>query len=313
MARARHPGARNVESVAPGLRRSTAQAMTRGVMAAPRRLRYRGHMMVLPRVAIGALLREWRQRRRLSQLELALAAEVSTRHLSCLETGRAMPSREMVLRLAERLEVPLRERNRWLAAAGFAPLFAQRPLDDPALQAARAAVEQVLRGHEPCPALAVDRHWNLVSYNRSVHALLQGLPADLLAPPVNVLRLSLHPRGLAPRILNLAAWRHHLLARLRQQVSASGDATLAALLAELQALPAPAGEAPASAEPAVVVPLVLASPHGPLSFISTTTVFGTPVDITLAELALETFFPADAATADALRRLGDGQVAATTA
>lgn len=264
-------------------------------------------MTALPRVPVGLLLREWRQRRRLSQLELALGAEVSTRHLSYLETGRAQPSREMVLRLAERLEVPLRERNRWLTAAGFAPMFAERALDDPALRAAREAVELVLRGHEPCPALAVDRHWNLVSHNRGVPPLLAGLPAELLAPPVNVLRLSLHPQGLAPRILNLAAWRHHLLARLRQQIAASNDNTLAGLLEELQAYPAPqTGPGPA-AEPPIAVPLQLASPWGPLALISTTTVFGTPVDITLAELALETFFPADEATAAVLRRLGDGQ------
>lgn len=262
---------------------------------------------------IGKRLREWRRRRRLSQLELALAAQVSTRHLSFLETGRAQPSREMVLRLAERLEVPLRERNGWLAAAGFAPMFAERPLADPALSAARAAVELVLRGHEPCPALAVDRHWNLVSYNRVVPALLAGLPAELLAPPVNVLRLSLHPRGLAPRILNLAAWRQHLFARLRQQIAASGDTGLATLLAELSAYPAAPGEAPPPGEPPVLVPLQLASPWGTLSLISTTTVFGTPVDITLAELALETFFPADAATAAALRRLADSPAGAGVA
>jgi transcriptional regulator with XRE-family HTH domain len=272
-------------------------------------------MTSLSRVPIGALLREWRQRRRLSQLDLALAAEVSTRHLSCLETGRAQPSREMVLRLAERLEVPLRERNRLLTAAGYAPMYAQRPLDDPALRAAREAVELVLRGHEPCPALAVDRHWTLVSYNRAVPPLLAGLPPALLQPPLNVMRLSLHPQGLAPRILNLAQWRTHLFARLRQQIAASGDATLAALLEELKGYPAPASQAPESpvAEPAVVVPLQLASPAGTLSLISTTTVFGTPVDITLAELALETFFPADEATARALRRLGDGQAASQAA
>lgn len=267
------------------------------------------------RAPIGTLLRDWRQRRRLSQLDLALAAEVSTRHLSCLETGRAQPSREMVLRLAERLEVPLRERNRLLTAAGFAPMFAQRPLDDPAMRAAREAVELVLRGHEPWPALAVDRHWTLVSYNRAVPPLLAGLPPGLLQPPLNVMRLSLHPQGLAPRILNLAQWRLHLFARLRQQITASGDETLAALLDELKAYPVPtshAAEAPV-AEPAVVVPLQLASPAGTLSFISTTTVFGTPVDITLAELALETFFPADEATARALRRLSDGQPAAQAA
>ncbi len=264
---------------------------------------------------VGILLREWRQRRRLSQLELAVDADVSTRHLSCVETGRAQPSREMVLRLAERLEVPLRERNRLLTAAGFAPMFAERRLDDPALRAAREAVELVLRGHEPCPALVVDRHWTLVSYNRAVPAFLAGLPAELLAPPVNVLRLSLHPQGLAPRILNLAQWRAHLFARLRQQIAASADPQLVALLEELQQLPAPASGAAETptVEPAVVVPLQLASPLGTLSLIGTTTVFGTPVDVTLSELALETCFPADERTALALRRLAESHAAAGTA
>ena len=253
---------------------------------------------------VGSLLREWRQRRRLSQLELALDAEVSTRHLSCVETGRAQPSREMVLRLAERLEVPLRERNRLLTAAGFAPMYGERRLDDPALDAARAAVDLVLRGHEPYPALAVDRHWNLVSYNRAVPPLLAGVSAELLAPPVNVMHLSLHPQGLAPRILNLAQWREHAFARLRQQIAACADPQLEALFESLQRYPAPAplrDAAPADA--AMVVPLKIDSPAGVLSLFGTTTVFGTPVDVTLSELALETFFPADEATATALRAL----------
>lgn len=258
---------------------------------------------------IGSLLRGWRQRRRLSQLELALDAEVSTRHLSCVETGRAQPSREMVLRLAERLEVPLRERNRLLTAAGFAPMYGERRLDDPALGAAREAVEQVLRGHEPYPALAIDRHWNLVSHNRAVPPLLAGVSAQLLVPPVNVMHLSLHPQGLAPRILNLAQWRGHAFARLRQQIAASADPQLEALLASLQRYPAPAHDA-APIDAAMVVPLQIDSPAGVLSLFGTTTVFGTPVDVTLSELALETFFPADAATATALRTLYERHVAA---
>ena len=253
----------------------------------------------------GAQLREWRQRRRLSQLDLAGDADVSTRHLSFVETGRAMPSREMVLRLADRLDVPLRERNRLLTAAGFAPMYAERRLDDPALKAAREAVELVLKGHEPYPALAVDRHWSLVSYNRAVLPLLEGVAPVLVEAPINVLRLSLHPQGLAPRIVNLAQWRGHLLDRLRQQVSISADPVLAALADELRAYPAPDDASHASGEAGVVVPLVLRTPAGVLSFISTTTVFGTPVDITLSELALETFFPADAATAAALRQIAD--------
>ena len=251
---------------------------------------------------IGSLLREWRQRRRLSQLELALDAEVSTRHLSCVETGRAQPSREMVMRLAARLEVPLRERNRLLTAAGFAPMYGERRLDDPALHAAREAVDQVLRGHEPYPALAVDRHWNLVSYNRAVPPLLAGVSAELLVPPVNVMQLSLHPQGLAPRILNLAQWREHAFARLRQQIAACADPQLEALLESLQRYPAPVRRA-APIEAAMVVPLQIESPAGVLSLIGTTTVFGTPVDVTLSELALETFFPADETTATALRSL----------
>ncbi len=254
----------------------------------------------------GALLRDWRQRRRLSQLDLAGDANVSTRHLSCVETGRALPSREMVLRLAERLGVPLRERNRLLTAAGYAPMFSEHRLGDPALASARQALEAVLRGHEPFPALLVDRHWNLVAANRMVPLLLEGLPAQRLRPPLNVLRLSLHPQGLAPRIVNLAQWRHHLLERLTQQVESSGDAALAALAEELNGYPAPESghDGPLrSPAPAVAVPLQLRSAEGVLCLISTITVFGTPVDITLSELALETFFPADEDTARALHRL----------
>jgi transcriptional regulator with XRE-family HTH domain len=255
---------------------------------------------------VGTQLRDWRQRRRLSQLDLATDAEVSTRHLSFLETGRALPSREMVLRLADRLEVPLRERNQLLAAAGYAPLFAEHKLDDPAMQVARRAVELVLKAHEPWPALAVDRHWTLVSGNRMVPLLLAGLPDELLAPPLNVLRLSLHPQGLAPRIVNLAQWRAHLLHRLRQQVAASGDAVLAALAEELRAYPCPqqSGGEQIHADAGVYVPLQLQSTAGVLSFISTITVFGTPTDITLSELALESFFPADGHTMAALRQMG---------
>lgn len=252
---------------------------------------------------VGELLRDWRQRRRLSQLDLAGHAEVSTRHLSYVETGRALPSRAMLLRLAERLEVPLRERNQLLTAAGYAPMYAQRALDDPALAAARAAVDLVLAGHEPHPALAVDRQWNLLAYNRVVPLLLAGLPAELLEPPVNVLRLSLHPQGFAPRIVNLADWRAHLFARLARDIELSGDAALATLRDELLAFPAPADAVHAD-RPGVVVPLQLRQPDGSvLSLISTTTVFGTPLDVTISELAIESFFPADASTAAALRAL----------
>ncbi len=279
--------------------------MTSQVMATAAALDYRGPMHPLP--PVGAQLREWRQRRRLSQLDLAGHAEVSTRHLSFLETGRALPSREMVLRLADRLEVPLRERNRLLTAAGYAPLFREHTLADPEMRAPAQAVQRVLEAHEPCPALAVDRHWTMLDCNRMLPLLLQGLPQELLAPPLNVLRLSLHPQGLAPRIANLAQWRAHLLHRLRQQVAASGDPVLAALGEELLAYPAPQDDADDTPHPDghVYVPLLLRTQAGVLSFISTITVFGTPTDITLSELALETFFPADEPTAQALRELAE--------
>ena len=254
---------------------------------------------------VGQLIREWRMRRRMSQLDFATEAEISARHLSFVETGRARPSREMIMRLTELLDVPLRERNQLLIAAGYAPIFAERSLDDPALSAARDAVDAVLKGHEPYPALAIDRHWNLLAANRMVMPLLAGAAAELLRPPVNVLRLSLHPEGLAPRILNAAQWRAHLFARLRRQIEMSADVVLIDLLRELSGYPL-AGNHDAADEAsinAVLVPLRMSTPAGVLSFISTTTVFGTPMDITLSELAVEAFFPADAATADALRIL----------
>ena len=264
---------------------------------------------------MGTLLRDWRRRRRWSQLELACEAGVSTKHLSFLETGRSQPSREMVLRLAEQLEVPLRERNALLLAAGYAPVFAERSLEEPALQAARRTVDLVLKGHEPCPAIAIDRHWNLLAANAAVGLLLEGVAPALLAPPVNVLRVSLHPEGLAPRIVNLAQWRAHLLARLRHQVETSGDDALGALHAELAAYPVRGAAARAPADGAnaphgaIAVPFELATEAGVLSFLGTTTVFGTPLEITLAELALETFFPADAATAELLQRAGRARAA----
>jgi transcriptional regulator with XRE-family HTH domain len=253
---------------------------------------------------VGNLLRKWRERRRLSQLDLACEAEISTRHLSFLETGRSLPSREMVMRLAERLDVPLRERNALLVAAGYAPAFPERPLDDPALQSARKAVDLVLAGHEPYPALAIDRHWTLIASNNAVLPLLAGVDPSLWRPPVNALRLSLHPAGLAPRIANLAEWRSHLLARLRRQIEVTADTVLGELLNELCSYPAPgegAENGGAGEYAGVAVPFRLVTEQGVLSFISATTIFGTPVDVTLSELALESFFPADAATAKALR------------
>ncbi|HEY8611927.1 MAG TPA: helix-turn-helix domain-containing protein [Roseomonas sp.] len=250
---------------------------------------------------IGDHLRAWRQRRRMSQMDLALEAEISTRHLSCLETGRAMPSRAMVLRLAEQLDVPLRERNLWLTAAGFAAAYPERALDDPAMRPARAAMEAVLAAHAPNPALAVDRHWNLVSANASVSSLMAGAGAALLAPPLNVLRLVLHPDGLAPRIVDLALLKGHLLSRLARQAMVSGDPVLLELLRELRDYPAPPG---GGEEPEMLaLPFKLRAGETVLSFLTTTMVFGTAHEVALSELTVETFFPMDEATREALRRL----------
>ena len=253
-------------------------------------------------VHVGDHLREWRQRRHLSQLDLAGEAEISARHLSFVETGRAAPSREMVLKLAERLDVPLRERNVLLVAAGYAPAFPQRALDDPALKAAREAIDLVLRAHEPNPALAYDRHWNLVSANRMVAPLLEGIPQRLLGQPFNILRLAFHPEALAPRTVNLAEWCGHLLERLHRQCEATADPELIKLYHDLKTYPIPARAAPLSADN-VAIPFKLRHQGEVLSFFSTTMVFGTPVDITLSELALETFFPADDLTAERMRAM----------
>jgi transcriptional regulator with XRE-family HTH domain len=288
-------------------------------MEGPAQLRYRRTMGNSSKTArpVGDLLRQWRQHRRKSQLQFACDAEISTKHLSFLETGRSQPSRDMVLRLAELLEVPLRERNALLAAAGFAPVFPERKLNDPALALARQAIDTVLQGHEPYPALAVDRHWNLVASNRMAQAFLRDIDESLLTNPPNVLRVSLHPKGMAPRIANLIEWRTHLLERLRHQVDVSADEQLAALYRELSSYPLPDRDAtgmtpaamivPKHEYASMVVPFKLITPHGVMSFFSTTTVFGTAVDITLSELAIEAFFPADAATAEALRAIAAGQ------
>ncbi|MCG7392386.1 helix-turn-helix transcriptional regulator [Microvirga sp. ACRRW] len=265
----------------------------------------------------GDFLREWRQRRRMSQMDLALEAEISTRHLSFLETGRSQPSREMVQLLSEKLDMPLRERNVMLASAGFAPVYSERPLDDPALRRIREAIDLILKGHDPFPALAVDRHWSLVTANDALFSLVQGVDPALLKPPVNVLRLSVHPAGLARRIVNFSEWRDHLIARLHHQVNVTGDAVLSALIEELRSYPIPdaAKRAPASKadHTSIVVPLQLMTEEGVLTFFSTTTVFGTPIDVTLSELAIEAFFPADAETADALRRMAGKRQAAAGA
>ena len=249
---------------------------------------------------VGTLLREWRQRRRLTQMDLALDAEVSPRHLSFVETGRAQPSREMLLHLVEELEIPLRERNTLLVAGGFAPMYKERPLADAALASVRSAIDVVLASQKPFPAFALDRHWNVAASNSALQELYEGVAPALMKPPVNAMRLSLHPEGIAPRIENLAEWRAHLLARLRRQVQLTGDPVLRALLQEVSAYPGEEREF--SADNAVLVPLTVRTSLGTLSFFSTTTVFGTPVDVTLSELAIELFFPADDATARAVRQ-----------
>lgn len=254
----------------------------------------------------GQLLREWRVRRDLSQLRLASGAAVSTRHLSFIETGRARPSREMLLHLADRLDLPLRERNRLLLAGGYAPAFGERALESGEMAPVRGALERFLSAHEPYPAVVVDRRWNLVLANSAIEFLTDGVASELLEPPVNALRATLHPDGMAPRIVNFDEWSGHLLHRLEREIEATGDAELAALRDELLTYPGVQAEPPrpetvAAAE--IVLPLELRHGDGRLSFFSTLTTFGTPVDVTLAELSLEAFYPADAATADRLGAL----------
>lgn len=258
--------------------------------------------------SVGTLLRDWRQRRRMSQLDLALEAEISARHLSFLETGRSRPSRDMVTRLASQLDVPLRERNALLLAAGYAPVFPERSLDDPDLDAVRRTVDLILTGHEPVPALAIDRDWTLIAANRTARLLMSGVAPSLLEPPVNVVRLSAHPDGLASQILNYTEWRDHLTERLRRDQEISGSLTLLDLIDELHAWPVPgSSRSPDSTYPDisrdVAVPLLLRVGDDVLSFYSTTTVFGTPIDVTVSELAIESFFPADTVTYQALTLL----------
>jgi len=267
----------------------------------------------------GDLLRQWRQRRRLSQLDLAIAADVSSRHLSFVETGRSRPTSDMILRLAEHLDVPLRDRNALLLAGGYAPAYPERGLAAPELDAVRHALKRVLKGHEPYPAVVVNRWWELVDANAGIALFTRQVKPELLEPPANVLRLSLHPDGMAPRIANLPEWRAHLLARLRHQAEATGDERLAELHDELAAYPGGQAEPPPAGAlsipgpiPSVVVPLrYRAAGNGPgsepgnghsreLSFLSITAMIGTPMDVTVSELAIESFYPADAPTAAAL-------------
>jgi transcriptional regulator with XRE-family HTH domain len=261
---------------------------------------------------VGDMLRDWRRRRRLSQLELSNEAGISTRHLSFLETGRSRPSRDMVLRLTERLDVPLRERNGLLMAAGFAPVYRERSIDEPEMRPARQALNKVLDGHEPYPALVVDRFWNLVMANEAAMLFLEDMPEDLVRPPVNVHRLALHPRGLAARVVNLPEVRAHLVGRMARQVSLTGDPRLEALHEETRAYGGGDGDAPRESAHDIALPTLMRYGDRVLGFFSTVTTFGTAADVTLAELAIEAFFPADEETGEylrerAARRQGSGR------
>lgn len=256
---------------------------------------------------VGVLLREWRERRRLTQLALALDAEISQRHISFIELGKANPSREMILKLSEKLDIPLRERNILLAAGGFAPDFPERPLDDPSLTAASRAIDLMLSGLEPNPAFVVDRHWTIIKTNKAANFLLETVDSVLLKPPVNMLRLCLHPKGLTPQIINYGEWRKYILEYIKRQIELTADSALIKLLEELKSYAAPKPiqrtSHPLEEYDRVAVELRLASKSEVMSFFVTTTIFGTPIDITLSELAVEVFFPADTETARILRRI----------
>jgi transcriptional regulator with XRE-family HTH domain len=275
--------------VDPPHARRYARTMTTAVSPAPR---------------FGELLRDWRRRRSVSQLELSLDSEISARHLSFVETGRSKPSREVVVRLAETLDVPLRERNTLLLAAGYAPLYGERPLESEEMAPVRAALDRFLRAHEPYPALVVDRQHNLIAANDALDALTEGCAAELLAPPANAMRIALHPQGMAPRTANLAEWSAHLLARVRRAAAITGDPALEQLYEELSGYPGVVSDASAAerAGAEIVVPLRLREGERELAFISTLSTFGTAVDITLSELAIEAFYPANAETAMRLMR-----------
>ena len=264
--------------------------------------------------SIGDHLRGWRERRHLSQLELSLRAEVSTRHLSFVETGRAAPGRELILRLGEELQIPLRERNTLLVAAGFAPIFQQRRFDDPSLDSVRTILDLALENQKPFPAYVIDRHWTVVASNAAAPVLYEGVAPELVRPPINVIRLMLDPRGMAPRIVNFTAWRTHLLAQVRRQLSLTADPLLESLLREALAFPAGKmnddGHAPIEG-PAML--LRVETRLGRLSFLGATTVFGTPADVTLEEIALEALYPADAFTDKTVRAAAASAPEATPA
>ncbi|MBT2449023.1 helix-turn-helix transcriptional regulator [Streptomyces sp. ISL-43] len=253
---------------------------------------------------VGALLRTWRERRGISQLELAGRADSSSRHISFVETGRSRPSEEMVLRLADRLDVPMRDRNALLLAAGYAPRYAHTPLDDPSMGVLREGLERLLTGYEPYPALVVDARYDVVAANRGVMMLMEGLPEHLLAGPLNAMRLTLHPQGLAPRIHNLREWRGHLLAQMERQIALVRSAPLRALYEEVAAYPVPerpGDSEPEEAVPYIALPLRIEHDGHLLSFVSSISTFNTPMDVTVAELAIETLLPADPATVKYLR------------
>ncbi|MFF1705985.1 helix-turn-helix domain-containing protein [Streptomyces sp. NPDC058252] len=257
---------------------------------------------------VGPLLRGWREQRRVSQLELALRAGSSARHISFIETGRSRPSEEMVLRLAEHLDVPVRERNALLLAAGYAPHYPETPLDDPSMDALREGMERLIQGYEPYPALVVDATYNVLAANRGIAMLLDGIPEKLLVPPLNAMRLTLHPEGLAPRIRNLRVWRDHLLAQMDRQIALRRSEPLRALYEEVAAFPVPDPDPAGDDEPFAPVayfalPMQIEHEGRVLSFISSISTFNTPMDVTVAELAIETFLPADPATVKYLRSL----------
>ncbi|MEE4022569.1 helix-turn-helix transcriptional regulator [Gordonia sp. PKS22-38] len=260
---------------------------------------------------VGALVRHWRQRRRRSQLEISIATGVSTRHLSFIETGRSRPSRGMIERLCDELDVPLRERNRFFLAAGLAPVHTEHTADD--LGEIRTAIDEFLAGHEPYPAVAVNARWKLLAANGAMSTFLSGVPAYLREPRPNMLRVTLHPDGLAPQLRNHAQWRAITLRRIRRQYERTADPYLADLLAELDGYSGRAGDddpdgkddpgmAPGTE---LATPMVLDTDFGRLSLLYAVTVFGSPRDVAVDEIAIETFVPADTATRTVLQRLSD--------
>jgi len=256
----------------------------------------------------GALLRSWRERRQFSQLQLALRADSSARHISFIETGRSRPSQEMILRLAEHLDVPVRERNALLLAAGYAPLYPETSMDDPTMDALRGGVERLLAAHDPYPALVVDGTYRILAANRSVGLLLAGVAEHLLEPPLNAMRITLHPEGLAPRIRNLREWRGHLLEQMERQIALVRSEPLRELYEEVSAYPVPADSGHESSRDAAelfpfALPLRIEHDGRVLSFFSTIATFNTPMDVTVSELAMETFLPADPETVAYLQSL----------